>query len=92
MPVVLDDIWLPGAPFKGLTAERLLEHRGPVVRLVRDRVRRAHDPRRRKRSGRWRPMDEAAELLQVTPGQPLLSVERLSLHLWRQAGGASARP
>jgi len=24
-PVIVDDIWLPGAPFKGLTAERLAE-------------------------------------------------------------------
>ena len=32
-PVVLDDIWLPGAQFKGLTAERLAEYRGPLYGL-----------------------------------------------------------
>jgi GntR family transcriptional regulator len=32
-PVVLDDLWLPGAPFKGLTAERLQSWRGPMYRL-----------------------------------------------------------
>ena len=32
-PVVLDDIWLPGNLFKGLTAERLSENRGPMYGL-----------------------------------------------------------
>ena len=29
-PVVLDEIWLPGALFKGLTAERLADYKGPM--------------------------------------------------------------
>ena len=33
VPVVLDDIWLPGHLFKGLTAERLSEYRGPMYGL-----------------------------------------------------------
>jgi GntR family transcriptional regulator len=32
-PVVLDDIWLPGGLFKGLTAETLAAWRGPMYRL-----------------------------------------------------------
>lgn len=32
-PVVLDEIWLPGGLFKGLTAERLNAWRGPMYRL-----------------------------------------------------------
>jgi GntR family transcriptional regulator len=30
---MLDDIWLPGGTFKGLTAEQLAEHRGPMYAL-----------------------------------------------------------
>jgi hypothetical protein len=32
-PVVLDDIWLPAALFRGLTAERLAEYKGPLYGL-----------------------------------------------------------
>ena len=32
-PVVLDDIWLPGEAFKGLTAERLASYHGPMYGL-----------------------------------------------------------
>jgi GntR family transcriptional regulator len=76
-PVVLDEIWLPGALFKGLTAERLADYKGPMygmfeaefgVRMIRadERIRAlaADAP--------------TAALLAVRPGFPLLSVERLS--------------
>ena len=33
VPVVLDDLWLPGTAFKGLTMERLQAWRGPLYRL-----------------------------------------------------------
>jgi GntR family transcriptional regulator len=76
-PVVLDDIWLPGALFKGLTAERLTDYKGPMygmfetefgVRMIRaeERIRAlAADA-------------AVAALLDVAAGSPLLSVERLS--------------
>src|SRR5690606_39349613 len=32
-PTILDDIWLPGAPFKGLTAELLEASRSPLYAL-----------------------------------------------------------
>ncbi len=76
-PVVLDEIWLPGALFKGLSAERLSDYKGPMygmfeaefgVRMIRaeEKIRAvAADP-------------GSAELLGLTPGAPLLSVERLS--------------
>jgi GntR family transcriptional regulator len=76
-PVVLDEIWLPAALFRGLTAERLSRHRGPMyaffeaefgVRMIRadEKIRAvAASP-------------DAAALLSVEPGTPLLSVERLS--------------
>ena len=77
-PVVLDDIWLPGALFKGLTAERLSEYRGPMYGLFESefgvRMIRAEEKIRAVAAD-----DGAAELLALEPGAPLLSVERLSL-------------
>lgn len=76
-PVVLDDIWLPGAAFKGLTAERLAEYRGPLYGLFESefgvRMIRAEEKIRSVAA------DAAtAAVLEVAPGAPLLSVERLS--------------
>ena len=77
-PTVLDDIWLPGQLFKGLTAERLGEYRGPMYGLFESefgvRMIRAEEKIRAVVAD-----DAAAELLGVAPGAPLLSVERLSL-------------
>jgi GntR family transcriptional regulator len=75
--VVLDDIWLPGALFKGLTAERLSGWRGPMYELFESefgvRMIRAEEQIRAVAA------DAAtAQLLAVEPGAPLLSVERLS--------------
>jgi GntR family transcriptional regulator len=75
VPTILEDLWLPGGPFKGLTAERLADYHGPMyamfetefgVRMVRAEEKiRAVTP------------DEAqCALLQVPKGMPLLSVER----------------
>jgi GntR family transcriptional regulator len=33
VPTILEDIWLPAAPFKGLTAERLADYHGPMYAL-----------------------------------------------------------
>jgi GntR family transcriptional regulator len=77
VPTILEDIWLPASPFKGLTAERLSTYRGPMyalfetefgVRMVRaeERIRAVN------------PDAKQAQLLSV-PGQtPLLSVERIA--------------
>jgi GntR family transcriptional regulator len=76
-PVVLDDIWLPGHLFKGLTAERLSEYQGPMYGLFESefgvRMIRAEEKLRAVAADA-----AAAELLQLPPGSPLLSVERLS--------------
>jgi GntR family transcriptional regulator len=76
-PVVFDDIWLPGALFGGLTAELLAESRGPMYGLFESafgvRMIRAEE---RLRAVAAEP--DAAELLQVATGSPLLLVERLS--------------
>lgn len=77
VPVVLDDIWLPGSLFKGLTAERLSEYRGPMYGLFETefgvRMIRAEEQLRAIAADAV-----SAPLLEVSEGAPLLSVERLS--------------
>jgi len=74
---ILEDIWLPATPFKGLTAERLSTYRGPMyalfetefgVRMVRaeERIRAVN------------PDAQQAQLLNVSNQTPLLSVERIA--------------
>lgn len=76
-PTILEDIWLPGNTFKGLTLETLASDKGPMyalfeaefgVRMVRavERVKAVSADA------------EAAALLRVEVGHPLLSVERLA--------------
>jgi len=76
-PVVLDEIWLPGNLFKKLTAERLAEYTGPLYGLFESefgtRMIRA-DERIRAVAA----TTDAAKLLRVAPGSPLLLVERVS--------------
>jgi GntR family transcriptional regulator len=77
VPTILEDLWLPGTPFKGLTAERLADYHGPMyalfetefgVRMVRAEEKiRAVLPDKAQR-----------ELLQLPPNAPLLSVERIA--------------
>ena len=77
VPTILEDIWLPGAPFKGLTAERLSEYRGPMYGLFESefgvRMIRAEEKIRAVSAD-----ESVAALLKVAPGTPLLSVERLA--------------
>ena len=78
VPVVLDDIWLPGGKFKGLTAERLGDYRGPMYGLFESefgvRMIRAEEKIRAVLAD-----EGVAALLCVPVASPLLSVERLSL-------------
>jgi len=76
-PTVLDEIWLPGARFRGLTAERLAAYSGPLYGLFE----REFDTRMIRAAERIKAIaaDAAtAELLGVEPGSPLLQVERVS--------------
>jgi GntR family transcriptional regulator len=76
-PVVLDDIWLPAALFKGLTAERLSAWSGPLYGLFEAEF----DVRMIRAEEKIRAVAAdaaAAALLDVPEGAPLLSVERLS--------------
>jgi len=76
-PIILEDIWLPAAPFKGLTAERLANYQGPMYALFETefnvRMVRAEEKIRAI------PATELHEqLLKVKIGTPLLSVERIA--------------
>ena len=74
-PTILEDIWLPGATFKGLSSEQMSSYQGPTyamfelefgVRMVRadEKIRAVL------------PQAEQAQLLAVPESEPLLSVER----------------
>lgn len=76
-PTILEDIWLPATPFKGLTAERLANYQGPMYALFETefnvRMVRAEEKLRAE------PAVEGRELLLKVPhGTPLLSVERIA--------------
>ena len=77
VPTILEDIWLPAAPFKGLTAERLTDYQGTMYALFETefgvRMVRAEEKIRAVLP------DEAQQgLLDVSAGTPLLSVERVA--------------
>jgi len=76
-PTILEELWLPGAIFKGLTAERLIEYKGPMYGLFESEfgthMIHASEKLRAVAAG-----EADAELLAVPPGTPLLSVERVS--------------
>jgi GntR family transcriptional regulator len=75
IPTILEDLWLPGTPFKGLTAERLRESNGPMYALFESefgvRMVRAEEKIRAVL-----PDTDQCSLLKVKPAAPLLSVER----------------
>ena len=77
VPTVLDEIWLPGALFRGLTAERLAEYKGPMYGLFESEF----GTRMIRASEKIRALaaDAAsAPVLDVPVGTPLLSVERVA--------------
>ena len=75
VPTILEDLWLPAAPFKGLTAERLDSYRGPMYALFETefgvRMVRAEEKIRALAAS-----EPTCELLSIKAGEPLLSVER----------------
>ncbi len=77
VPTVLEEIWLPGAPFRGLTAERLTAYSGPLYALLETefgtRMIRASERLRAVAAG-----EGEAFALGVPTGTPLLLVDRVS--------------
>ncbi len=76
-PTILEDIWLPGQAFKGLTAEQMAGYPGPTYAMFEIdfgvRMVRAEEKLRAVL-----PDAEQASLLEVPPATPLLSVERIA--------------
>ena len=76
-PTILEDLWLPGTAFKGLTAEQMASYRGPTYAMFElefgVRMLRAQEKIRAVAADA-----QQAELLQIPQGSPLLSVERLA--------------
>lgn len=76
-PTVLDEIWLPGARFRGLSAERLTAYSGPLYGLFEAEF----GTRMIRATERLKAIaaDQAlSRLLATEEGAPLLLVERLS--------------
>jgi len=77
IPVLLEEVWLPGNRFKGVTAAAITEHQGALYNLFETEfgTRMVRAEERLKAV----PADAAAAaLLGVEPGHALLQVERLS--------------
>lgn len=77
VPTILEDLWLPAIPFKGLTAERLRDYDGPMYALFETEF----DVRMVRAEEKIRavlPDQEQCLLLNVKPLTPLLSVERIA--------------
>lgn len=77
IPVILEDIWLPAVPFKGLTSDRLANYQGPMYALFETefnvRMVRAEEKIRAVAA-----TQAHATLLDVAVDAPLLSVERVA--------------
>lgn len=77
VPTILEDLWLPGATFKGLSAEQMALYPGPTYAMFEVefgvRMVRAEEKIRAIAADA-----QQAELLQVPTGTPLLSVERVA--------------
>jgi GntR family transcriptional regulator len=76
-PTILEELWLPGVLFKGLTAERLAEYKGPMYGLFESefgtRMIRATEKIRAVAADA-----QTALALKVAEGAPLLCADRVS--------------
>ena len=77
VPTIVEELWLPGVTFKGLTAERLEEYKGPMYGLFESefgtRMIRATEKIRAVCVG-----EADAALLKIAANTPLLQAERVS--------------
>lgn len=77
VPTILEDLWLPGGPFKGLTAERLTTYDGAMYALFETEFG-VRMVRAEEKIKAVLPDPEQQNLLQIAPNTPLLSVERIA--------------
>lgn len=75
--VVLDDLWLPERHFRGLSSEVINSYAGTLYALFEERYR-VHMVRAEEKLRAVSASAEAAELLGLPDGAPLLSVERVA--------------
>lgn len=77
MPTILEDLWLPGNAFKGMTADQMAGYHGPTYAMFElefgVRMVRAEEKIRAVAAD-----ETQAALLKVARGTPLLSVERIA--------------
>jgi len=76
-PTILEDLWLPGNPFKGLTAERLSDYDGPMYALFETEFG-VRMVRAEERIKAVVPDAAQCKLLEIKSHTPLLSVERVA--------------
>ncbi|MFA5597285.1 MAG: GntR family transcriptional regulator [Pusillimonas sp.] len=76
-PTILDDIWLPGSVFKGLTTESLTRYRGPLYAFFESEYG-VSMVRAEEKIKAVAATATQAELLKVEPASPVLQVERVS--------------
>lgn len=76
-PTILEELWLPGLLFKGLSVERMLQYKGPMYALLETefgtQMIRAVESIHAVAADR-----HAADMLRIAINTPLLSVNRLS--------------
>ncbi len=76
-PIVLDDIWLAGDEFRGLTGERLAGHSSPLYSVFESELGTKMIHAQEKLRAVVASESQAA-LLEIGPGTPLLLVERVT--------------
>lgn len=76
-PVVLDDLWLPGRHFEGLTGEAINGYSGTLYALFEERYQ-VHMVRAEEKLRAVAATADAAALLGVLQAAPLLSVDRVA--------------
>ena len=77
VPTILEDLWLPGEPFEGLTAERLAAYNGPMYALFETEFD-VQMVRAEEKIRAVLPTPDQSDLLHITLQTPVLSVERIA--------------
>ena len=91
MPTILEDLWLPATPFKGLTAERLADYNGPMYALFETEFG-VHMVRAEEKIRAVLPDPEQCELLQIQSANTAAQRGAHRLHLQRRAHGDAPWP
>jgi GntR family transcriptional regulator len=76
-PIIFEEIWLPAARFKGLTLETLNEWHGPMYAFYESKHA-THMVRAEEKIKALAADEVLASHLQLEPGAPVLSVERVA--------------